>query len=62
MNPITQNDIIEGKPIILDPEFLICTCKKTHDYIHYGKKNTYEEIHERKPNDTCPWIKEKINE
>ncbi|MBQ9037029.1 MAG: hypothetical protein IJ115_06230 [Erysipelotrichaceae bacterium] len=57
MNPITEKDILRRKEDILDPEFLICVSLRTHNAIHYGKKD-YAKEHEmivRKPNDTCPW-------
>lgn len=60
MNPIKIEDIIDRKDYILDPEFLICTSKDTHNAIHYGDASLlpkYEYI-ERSPFDTCPWRKE----
>jgi hypothetical protein len=36
MNPMTVEDIENGHDWILDPEFLICTSKRTHNAIHYG--------------------------
>lgn len=59
MNPISKNDILLRNKRILDPEFLICTVRNTHNAIHYGDENllTYGPV-ERKPNDTCPWKKE----
>lgn len=57
MNPISVNDIISHSEDILDPEFLICTSKQTHDAIHYGNPNVpySKDLKERTPNDTCPW-------
>ena len=56
MNPISINDIADKLDWILDPEFLICTMKNTHDAIHYGDESIlYSEPIERKPNDTAPW-------
>ena len=58
MNPITKDDIINRSEWLLDPEYLICTIKNTHDAIHYGDENLlYDEPIERLPNDTCPWKK-----
>jgi hypothetical protein len=60
MNPIKIEDIIDKKDYILDPEFLICVSKETHNAIHYGDSNLlprYTFI-VRTPNDTCPWRKE----
>lgn len=39
MNPISVDDIIHGSEWIVDPEFLITTCKNTHNAIHYGDKS-----------------------
>jgi hypothetical protein len=36
INPITLQDLQEGRTIILDLENLICTSKTTHTAIHYG--------------------------
>lgn len=56
MNPVMPNDIIKHSDWILDPEFLICTSKLTHDAIHYGDEQIlYQEPIERRPGDTCPW-------
>lgn len=55
MNPITPDDIVNRNPYILDPEYLITTCRRTHDAIHYGSELPEYELKERKPNDTCPW-------
>ena len=56
MNPIRQEDILRRSKFLLDPEYLICTIKNTHDAIHYGDESLLilEPI-ERKRNDTCPW-------
>ena len=57
MNPINKEDIIRKSDILLNPEYLISTCKRTHDAIHYGDFNlaNQNKIIERRPNDTCPW-------
>lgn len=59
MNPINKDDIIRKSDILLNPEYLISVCKRTHDAIHYGDFNLANQngIIERKPNDTCPWRK-----
>ena len=58
MNPITKEDIVRRSEFLLNPEYLICTIKNTHDAIHYGDENLlYVEPIERKRNDTCPWKK-----
>ena len=56
MNPLTKEDIIRRTKFLLDPEYLITTCHRTHTAIHYGDENLLP----RKPivrtkNDTCPW-------
>lgn len=58
INPITEDDLINMRPIVFDPENLICTSRKTHNHIHYGiqQDNVYVE---RTPNDTCPWKRER---
>lgn len=56
LNPITANDIINRTKYLLDPEYLICTMKRTHDAIHYGDSNLLiKDPVVRRPNDTCPW-------
>ena len=56
MNPITMDDILRRREYILDPEFLICTIKNTHDAIHYGDESLLILAPvERTRNDTCPW-------
>lgn len=56
MNPIGPDDIIHRSDYLLDPEFLICTSKLTHDAIHYGDEQIlYQNPVIRTPGDTCPW-------
>lgn len=56
MNPITKEDILQRSKFLLDPEYLICTCKNTHDAIHYGDDSLLmKDPIERTKNDTCPW-------
>lgn len=56
MNPITPEDIVNRVGTILDPQFLICTTKNTHNAIHYGDANLLDGTPiERTPNDTVPW-------
>ena len=56
MNPIRQEDILRRSKWLLDPEYLICTIKNTHDAIHYGDESLLILAPtERKKNDTCPW-------
>lgn len=56
MNPITQADILKRNEQLLNPEYLICVSKNTHNAIHYGDESLLisEPIIRRK-NDTCPW-------
>lgn len=56
MNPISKEDIIRRSDFLLNPEFLICTIKNTHDAIHYGDGSLLITAPiERTKNDTCPW-------
>lgn len=56
MNPITVEDILNRSDLLLNPEYLICTVKNTHDAIHYGDENLLnKDPIERTKNDTCPW-------
>lgn len=58
MNPISKEDILERSDILLNPEYLITTVKRTHDAIHYGDADTLiKDPIERTANDTCPWRK-----
>ena len=56
MNPVTKEDILKQTRFLLDPEYLICTIKNTHDAIHYGNEDILIKAPiERRRNDTCPW-------
>lgn len=56
INPISIDDLTQNESWVLNPEFLISTCKKTHDAIHYSDESIlFVEPIERKPNDTCLW-------
>ena len=58
MNPITKDDVLSRSDILLNPEYLICVSKLTHDAIHYGDKDLLSmDPVVRRPNDTCPWKK-----
>ena len=58
MNPITKEDILQRKDVLLNPEYLITTVKNTHDAIHYGDGSLLVTAPiERRKNDTCPWRK-----
>lgn len=59
MNPITATQIEHSDPIIFDPEYLITTCLKTHNAIHYGDENLLSKAPiDRRPYDTSPWRKQ----
>lgn len=56
MNPITIDDLVQRSEFLLNPEYLICTVKATHDAIHYGDESLLlKPPVERTKNDTCPW-------
>lgn len=57
MNPIIPKDIIKhNDDLLLNPDYLICTSKRTHDAIHYGNSDLlFMELEERKPGDTKLW-------
>jgi hypothetical protein len=56
MNPMTVEDIESGQDWILDPEFLICSSKATHNAIHYGVDQLLPRaVTERRPGDTRLW-------
>lgn len=56
MNPFRKEDILNNIQKLLDPEYLICTSKSTHDAIHYGNVDLLpKDPIIRTPNDTCPW-------
>lgn len=56
MNPISVKDIVERSEFLLNPEYLICCTKNTHDAIHYGSEDILiKDPVVRKKNDTCPW-------
>lgn len=57
MNPMSVEDILHGHDWILDPEFLICTSKQTHNALHYGVDELLlpRGPIERRPGDTKLW-------
>lgn len=56
MNPISVDDIVHHEDWILDPEFLICTTKRTHNALHFGNDNLLPDVvTSRTPNDTKLW-------
>lgn len=59
INPITDEDILEGNDCVFDPENLVCCSFATHEAIHYSNYGMLKglELVVRKPNDTIPWRK-----
>lgn len=56
MNPITVNQLTEGDPNVLDPDFLITTTHQTHNAIHYGDENLLpRRLVVRRSGDTKLW-------
>jgi hypothetical protein len=56
MNPISKRDILTRSDFLLNPEYLICTYKNTHDAIHYGDESLLiKGPIVRTLHDTCPW-------
>ena len=56
MNPISKEDVLGRSEFLLDPEYLICTVKNTHDAIHYSDESLLvKDPVIRRRNDTCPW-------
>ena len=57
MNPLKVEDLINSTDYLLNPEYLICVSRLTHNAIHYGDKSLLPsmDLVERKPNDQCPW-------
>ena len=58
MNPITVEDVLNDKPEIFDPEYLITVSNSTHNAIHFSNENNLQKDPiERTQNDTCLWKK-----
>lgn len=57
MNPVTREDLVNKRDYLMDPEYLICVSRQTHNAIHYGDESQLipSTLIERSPNDTCPW-------
>ena len=56
MNPISVETLIENPEIALDPNYLVCVSRRTHDAIHYGTQENLEKDYvPRQSGDTCPW-------
>ena len=58
MNTITVEDVLNDKPEIFDPEYLITVSNSTHNAIHFSNENNLQKDPiERTQNDTCLWRK-----
>ena len=56
INPITLDQLKTKDPILLDPENLISTSRKTHEAISLGDISLLPSVPViRRPNDMCPW-------
>ena len=56
VNPVSLDDILGREEWILDPEYLITTCHRTHQAIHYGVETLAPPVvFERQPGDTKLW-------
>ena len=57
MNPIGLDDIKDVTDYLLNPEYLVCVSKETHDAIHYGDGSLLisTKLTERSPGDTKLW-------
>lgn len=56
MNPLVEEDIVYRTTNAIDPEFLILTCHRTHNAIHYGdEKLLVKSYKPRRPGDTKLW-------
>lgn len=57
INPITIEDIEEGRPCVFDFNNLITSAANTHRAIHYGKLPTFSRSPiKRMKGDTSPWL------
>ena len=56
INPITEQDILDGSPMLFSHNNLICVSHNTHNAIHFGDISLLPQpLVERAPNDTIPW-------
>lgn len=56
MNPMSLEDIVDGKVDVLDPEFLITVSHRTHNAIHYGDFSQLPQpLVQRTSGDTTLW-------
>ena len=57
INPISEEDIANFTPFLLDLDMLISVSFDTHNMIHFGLNRPSSLSIERTPFDTCPWKK-----
>lgn len=56
MNPISMDDIVHQEDWILDPRYLVTTCHRTHNAIHFSDESLLPAtVIERTPGDTTLW-------
>lgn len=56
MNPMTLEELANGDPDILDPEFLISVSHRTHNAVHYGDQSLLPRVPvQRRAGDTKLW-------
>lgn len=55
INPISIEDLLEGRPTVFDLDNLVSVSFRTHQEIHYGNGTNKWDYQERTPDDTCPW-------
>ena len=57
MNPIRLEDLIHGNLDVINPEYLVCVSRRTHNAIHYGDRSLLPPpLIQRSRFDTCPWL------
>ncbi len=57
INPITLQDLEERRPILMDPNNVICTSHDTHNAIHFGDASLLpKDPIIRRKGDTTPWL------
>ena len=58
MNPVSIDDILSMSDYLMNPEYLITTCLRTHNAIHYSNLDALNSglPANRRPNDTSPWL------
>jgi len=58
INPMTPDDIRQGREWIVDPNYLITTTHRTHNAIHYGDASLLpQQPVQRRPGDTALWTR-----